>query len=131
MLNQKHFSLIKKVQVREYSEDLDPSNLKISNIYLKLLKKQDKASSKKWKATFEISWIVVEVLQVLEKTNKIFGFKRGKEGACELETNVISIPGKTNKQKIIIIDICKYLEINETQCSHHGGLLGIKCIKSV
>lgn len=25
-------------------------------------------------------------------------FKRGKEGAFELETNVISIPGKTNKQ---------------------------------
>lgn len=98
MINQKHFSRKKKVQVREYSEDLDPSNLKISNISLKLLKKQDEAISKKWKATFEISWIVVEVLQVLEKTNKISHFKRGKEGACELETNVISIPGKTNKQ---------------------------------
>lgn len=47
MINQKHFSRKKKVQVREYSEDLDPSNLKISNISLKLLKKQDEAISKK------------------------------------------------------------------------------------
>lgn len=64
MINRKHFSVIKKVQVREYSEDLDPSYLKISNIYPKLLKKQDKAISKKWKVTFEISWIIVEVLEV-------------------------------------------------------------------
>lgn len=98
MINQKHFSDIKKVQVRENSEDVDPSNLKMSNIYPKLLKRQDETISKKWRATFEISWIVVDVLEIWKSTNKISIFKRGKEGACELETNVISIPGKTNKQ---------------------------------
>lgn len=131
MINQKHFSDTKEVQVREYPKGLDPSDLNISNIYPKLLKKQDDTICKKWKAAFEISWIVVDVLEVSEKTNKISVYKRGEEGACELKINVISIPVKTNKQKIIIIAIWKYLEINEMQCSHHGGLLGIKCIKSV
>lgn len=78
--------------------------------------------------------MAAEVLEVRKRKNKIFIFKRGKEGVCELETNVISIPGKTNtqmKRKIIIIAICKYLEINEMQCSRHGGLLGTKCIKTI
>lgn len=97
MINQKHFSVIKKVQVREYSEDLAPSHLKIFNIYPKLLKKQDKAISKKWKVTFEISWIVVEVLEVWKRKNKISVLKRCEKGASELKLNVISIPSKTNK----------------------------------
>lgn len=41
MTNQKHFANTKKVQVREYSEGLDPSDLNTSNSYPKLLKKQD------------------------------------------------------------------------------------------
>jgi len=46
MTNQKHFSDVKKVQVREYSEDLKASNLKISSIYPKLLKLQEVSSKK-------------------------------------------------------------------------------------
>lgn len=57
IINHKDFLYIKKVHVRECPEDLN-----LFWKYPKFIKKQHEIISEKWKASFEVSWTVVEVL---------------------------------------------------------------------